>query len=130
MRTVVCLTVLLAACAPSSEDAMPAATFDAVCDEIFEPACASCHEGPSPAGGLVLSSATQRDDLLVAPDNAVARESGWSLVVPFDPEGSFLLRKLDGPGVGEGAAMPSEAEMLAEPWRQLLVEWIANGAQP
>jgi len=123
--------LLLVGCAPeAAPDSMPAATFATVRDQVFEPACAGCHAGSSPAGDLVLGAGMDLDALLAQPANPVARESGWRLIVPGDPDGSFLVRKLDGPGLGEGAAMPSERQMLAEPWRELVEQWIADGAQP
>lgn len=47
-----------------------------------------------------------------------------------DPETSFLMRKLEGPGLGEGAAMPSDEEELAAAYLDYVRAWIDQGARP
>ncbi len=60
--------------------------------------------------------------------NAVAAENGWMLIKPGDPDLSFLVRKLERPGVGEGAPMPMDGHKLQTFWLDLIRRWVANGA--
>jgi hypothetical protein len=41
-----------------------------------------------------------------------------------------LMRKLDGPGLGEGDPMPSALEQLDGSAHELMVQWITQGARP
>lgn len=99
-------------------------------EQVFEPLCVGCHSSSLASGGLDLSDPKRTRDLLVnvAAVNGVARENGWTLVRPGDPERSFLLRKVTSPGVGEGAAMPPGDHGLAEGYVDLLRAWIVAGA--
>ncbi len=101
---------------------------------IFGPACATggCHDAESAAGELDLSTAPRSHRAMVGvrSKNRVAKENGWLMVKPGEPERSFLLRKLDGPGLGEGDPMPSETQMLNPYYRDLIADWIVQGAQP
>jgi hypothetical protein len=98
---------------------------------VFTPTCATalCHA----AGAVVdLSSEAATFAALVdAPtSNPTARQLGWLRVTPGDPGRSFLMRKLDGPGLGEGNPMPSAIEQLDGSAHELLVQWITLGARP
>ncbi|MFZ9888210.1 MAG: multiheme c-type cytochrome [Myxococcota bacterium] len=100
-------------------------------EQVFEPLCVGCHSATLASGGLDLSDPTQTHEALVGvlAVNAVAKENGWTLVRPGDPERSFLYRKVTSPGVGEGAAMPPGEHSLAEGYVDLLRQWIAEGAK-
>jgi hypothetical protein len=98
---------------------------------VFTPACASagCH-----ASGTLIdlsSEAATFATLVGAPaSNPTARQLGWLRVTPGDPARSFLMRKVEGPGVGEGLPMPSAVEQLGGTAHALLVRWITEGATP
>src|SRR5687767_13044201 len=79
------------------------ATFTAVRDEVLLPSCAfsSCHG--SGTGGLTLDEAGAYDAIVEAPSVGAP---GEVLVVPGDPDASYLLSKLEGdPGI-VGDRMP------------------------
>ena len=101
---------------------------------VFEPGCAfsGCHGADTLAGGLDLSSAEATHASLfdVPAANELAALNGWVRVLPGDPEKSFLVRKLTGPGPGEGSAMPNAAQELDPYYMDLLRTWIEEGAQP
>lgn len=117
----------------SSDGGAPAlaATFDNIQEHIFGQGCATqgCHATESAAGGLALGSADESYQALfgIPAVNSVASQNGWLLVKPGDPELSFLVRKIDGPGLGEGAPMPIAAQ-LTPFYQQLIEDWIMRGA--
>jgi hypothetical protein len=92
---------------------------------VFTPSCAfsTCHSGSAPAAGLDLDSAS-RDAMVDVPSPV----HGVSiLVVPGDPDASYLYQKLaeDPPAVGD--RMPIGSPL--DPTRLALVRaWIAAGA--
>ncbi len=99
----------------------PVSTDDqgAVVRRIFEDNCALCHDGSE---GL---------NLEVAPATLVGVRgaAGEPLVVPGDPQGSYLLHKIQGGPDLEGDAMPlGEPPLSAEDQRAVRV-WIA-GLEP
>jgi uncharacterized membrane protein len=51
-------------------------------------------------------------------------------VKPGDPDHSFVVRKVELPGIGEGAAMPPGNQELTEYYRSMLRSWIEAGAKP
>lgn len=99
---------------------------------ILTPACATsgCHDEIDQAGELDLSSAQVSYDAMVnVPSrNPVAKASGWIMVIPGDPDRSFLIRKMVSPGIGEGDPMPSAAQELHPYYVELIATWIENGA--
>jgi len=108
-----------------------AATFDNVQEYVLNPGCATqgCHTSETAAGGLPLGSADESYQALIGipPVNSVARQNGWLLVKPADPELSFLVRKIGIPGLGEGAPMPILTQ-LTPFYQQLIDDWILDGA--
>jgi hypothetical protein len=99
-------------------------------EQVFTPTCAGCHQPGALSAELDLSTAeASLASLIDVPaQNAVASENGWLRVLPGNPELSFVLRKIGGPGVGEGAPMPPGDHAVTETYRTLLSEWIADGA--
>lgn len=90
--------------------------------EVFTPSCAfaTCHLGRSASGGLNLESPTYAKLINV---DAGARP-GMKLVVPGNPEASWLYQKLV---IQSAESMPPGAPLEAE--RIALVrDWIASGA--
>ena len=115
----------------SADVASMPATLDNVQTEVFDKACASCHSAEAPAGGLDLSNADASYAGLVEmpAQNTLAQENRWMLVTPEDPDLSFLCRKIEQPGLGEGAPMPPGDKELAPAYVDLIEDWIADGAQ-
>jgi hypothetical protein len=92
---------------------------------VFTPSCAfsTCHSGSAPAAGLDLDLA--RRDAMVHVRSPVHADS--ILIVPGDPDASYLYRKLadDPPPLGD--RMPIGSPL--DPTRLALVRaWIAAGA--
>ena len=132
---VVVTASLLFACSEAAEPE-PACleAVDTECTPLFEPTfseiharklsvtCssggASCHGPSGRKGGLALSDFDEAYDLLLGTDGGKAR------VVPFDPECSELVRRLDSTGMD---VMPP-GEPLSEGERCAVRIWIANGA--
>ena len=127
------LTVVGTACGDGMVVDSPSTLVD-IQELVFTPACATagCHDTSTRAAELDLSTAEAsfRDLVGVPARNAVAAENGWLRVMPGQPELSFLTRKLEAPGVGEGAAMPVGAFELTPFYRDLIAEWIRQGAEP
>lgn len=122
----------LTAC--GGEDAATIGTdIESIQQNIFAPACATagCHDAESKGGELDMSTTDKSYNgmINIPAVNRVAKANGWVNVKPGDPERSFLVRKLDGPGAGEGDPMPSEAQMLNAYYRDIVVQWIAEGAK-
>lgn len=89
-----------------------------------------CHEPPAPGGGLVLSENAYANIVGV-----FATGANRPLVAPGDPDGSYVLNKLDGsfsdPEVnGSGSRMPLAMPMLSPEEIQLVSDWIEQGAAP
>ena len=113
------------------------ASLDNIQRYILTPACATagCHDAQTQAGLLDLSNADASYDGLVGADgegvaaaNRVAAENRWLRVKPGDPERSFLYRKLELPGVGEGGPMPVGPDQISEPYMHWIHIWIEDGA--
>ena len=126
----------LGACSsdPPGTDSGPpplAPTLDNIQVHIFDEACSmrGCHASEGAAGGLDLGSADASFAALVGVPvvNSVASQNGWLLVKPGDPDLSFLVRKIDVPGLGEGAPMPMQ-EKLHPYYQDLIRTWISEGA--
>lgn len=100
---------------------------------VFDECCATsgCHDDGTQAGNLNLSSAELSYLALVEQpaDNGVARENRWMLVKPGEPELSFLVRKIEQPGVGEGAPMPVGNKALNGPYLEMVRAWVEQGAE-
>jgi hypothetical protein len=110
-----------------------APTIDSIQQNVLTPGCAAsaCHDRVTRGGELDLSNAQVSFDSMVGvgAKNPVAKANGWLLVKPNDPARSFLVRKLIGPGVGEGEAMPSVSQELNPYYVDLIERWIEEGAQ-
>lgn len=116
----------LAACGPTYTELEP--TTEAVHAVILVPACATagCHLRPEPQQGVdfydVESTLATMVD--VPPTVGRAAEIYPALVVPGDPDASFLMPKVMVPGLEQGVAMPPTDEQLTEEAVETLREWI------
>jgi len=82
-------------------------------------------------GDLVLVDGTSFGELVnVEPFNVAALEDGLVRVAPGDPDGSFLVIKLEGPPLEYGSRMPMLGDALTPTQIQLVRDWIAQGAEP
>jgi hypothetical protein len=119
--------VLLMGCPGGDGDSVPATpTFAEIQAEVFTPGCAfsSCHGNSSPAAGLDLSDGVAWGNIVGATSTADATRT---LVVPGDPEGSYLYLKCAGDASIVDDPMPPSAGLDAERLT-MLHDWIAAGA--
>jgi hypothetical protein len=106
-------------------------TIESLETNYFATSCAlagSCHKGPNPGGVLILDAGTAHANL-VGVESMLA--PGKQLVVPGDPDASFLVHKVEGTmAEGEGTIMPQGAPSPIDPECRIaaLRAWIAAGA--
>lgn len=96
-------------------------------DSTGRRACASCHTsvGRVPSGGLDLSGDGAYDRIVNRPANLKA---GAIYIIPGDPDGSYMVQKLEGaPGIS-GVRMPFGGPYLQDGQIQIIRRWITNGA--
>lgn len=137
---VIAFAVLTSGCDEKLRDVAGASpnlqpTFASIQKEIFETtdlagrtSCVTCHtnQGRNPSGGLNLFGASY--DALV---NVASRgRPDLKLVVPGDPDGSYLIQKLEGqPGI-VGVRMPRAGPPYLSAGQMLVIRrWIALGAR-
>jgi hypothetical protein len=91
---------------------------------IFDGSCnAACHSAAASLGELDLET-----DPHAALVDVPSTYPGRTLVVPGDPDGSFLMIKLEGTqAAGEGTPMPQSGALSTEAL-ELVRQWIADGA--
>lgn len=110
----------------SAQDAEAISAFQPVADILASTcATAACHSAARGAGQLVLSPDVARGNLVDAPSN---QQSGATLVVPGEPEQSYLLSKVRGAEGIRGARMPIGGAPLTAEQERAIVDWIGAGA--
>lgn len=90
-------------------------------------ACISCHtaNGRTPSAGLNMDTSDVYDRLVNAPSR---NKPGAILIVPGDPDNSYLVQKVKGtPGIA-GARMPLNGPYLSDGQILILQRWIEIGA--
>lgn len=109
------------------------ATLSSMQTDIFALSCAisGCHDNrANPAGALTMTSVQASYTNLVNRNSTQA--TGRKLVVPADPDHSYLVDKLTGTHLsvgGSGRQMPQDAAPLSPEELDRVVTWINNGAQ-
>jgi len=96
---------------------------------VFSASCAvpGCHGSAGTQEGLRLDPGFSYGSLL---NVSAPRDPNLIRVIPFDPDGSFLVQKLEGaPGL-LGDRMPLGGPYLPQPTIEVIRQWIANGALP
>jgi hypothetical protein len=135
------LALLLSGCTKEKRDAVITggnassgpATLSSLQADIFHLSCATsgCHDSrANPASNLDLSSSAQSYANLV--NRASSEASQLKLVIPGDPDHSYLINKLLGTHAavgGNGVQMPQYAGPLDEGEVDRVIAWIAAGAQ-
>ncbi len=105
-------------------------TLDQIQAVVFTPSCATvgCHTAVAPAGGLDLSSADASFMGMVGVPSV--QEVATLLVAAGDPNGSYLIRKLEDNNIVAGTAvMPPPPQPVLDP--AVIAEirqWISDGA--
>ena len=110
-------------------------TFTSIQRDIFEapgatgrPACVNCHtaNGRTPAAGLNLDGGPEVHGRIV---NVAARlKTGETIVIPNNPENSYMVRKVQGGPNINGARMPMNGPFLSTGQISILRRWIELGA--
>ena len=98
-------------------------------DSTGRRACASCHTdvGRTPSAGLNLKDGASFASLVGRPS---ARKPGATFVVPGDPDGSYLIQKLEAGRDIVGSRMPlGGPPYLTDGQLLVLRRWIALGAK-
>lgn len=115
--------------APPAPPPAPAVTLSQLQDSIFGPRCSSCHTGTGASlpGSMNLTSAAATFAALV---NVPSQEQPQlPRVAPGNPDGSYVVLKIEGaPGI-TGSRMPLGGPFLSQPEIDQVRAWIAAGAQ-
>lgn len=111
-------------------------TFSSIQKEIFNTtdasgrlACINCHtdQGRAAAGGLVLLEGRSYQNLVGV---AAKGKAGMTLVIPFDPDNSYIVHKLEGRADIAGQRMPrGTGPFLTSGQMQIIRRWIELGAK-
>jgi hypothetical protein len=111
-------------------------TFSSIQRDIFEaadssgrPACSSCHNpngGAFRQVGLDLSTSGSYNSLVGVESR---QKPGLQRVAPGDPDGSYLLHKLEGRTDIIGNRMPTRGPYLSEGQLAIIRRWIQLGAR-
>jgi hypothetical protein len=111
-------------------------TFSSIQREIFNTtdssgrlACIGCHtdQGRTPSGGLLLLEGRSYQALVGV---ASRFKAGATLVVPGDPDHSYMIHKLDGAPDMVGSRMPrGTGPFLTSGQMQIIRRWIELGAK-
>ena len=107
---------------PPPDDQTPVVSFATDIQPIFDANCVGCH-GAGGSGGLDLRASGSRAALV----NVAAAGYAGLRVAPGDPLASVLYRKLEG-DPATGARMPFGGAALTPAQRQLVHDWIEQGA--
>ena len=138
MRTATALAALLLAAAPlgpagcgagSGDNAPPAGlqpTLASIQDNVFTVNCAvsGCHGGAGAQQGLRLDPGFSAGNLINVHS---PQDSNLIRVLPGDPDGSFLIQKLDGTQT-VGSRMPDGGPYLTTATINVIRQWIQDGA--
>ena len=102
---------------------LPAATFTDVQTRVFNASCVM-HHGATAVAGLDLRAPQSHGNLV-----NVASSQGIPFVIPGNPDGSYLVHKLEGRASIAGNRMPAGgAPPLSADLIQLVRDWIQAGA--
>jgi len=104
----------------------PDATFSRVQGEVFSVSCAiaGCHVGPGPAAGLDLGPGSSYAATVRVPSS---QRADLARIEPYEPDRSYLIKKVRGDADVSGSAMPLTGTLSVEQ-RSLLVDWVRRGA--
>ena len=111
-------------------------TFTSIQQDIFSTTdaagrapCTGCHTnaGRNPSAGLNLAPGFSYTNLV---NRTSANKPGAVLVIPGDPDNSYLIHKLEGSGGVVGQRMPRGSGPYLTPGQMLVIKtWIQRGAR-
>jgi hypothetical protein len=99
--------------------------FDSIQANVLTPLCTTCHSGAAAPLGLRLDEGASYALLVNAPSTEVP---SLLRVDPGNPDGSYLIQKLEGTAA-VGARMPLGGSPLSAETIGVICQWIAEGAQ-
>ena len=105
-------------------------TLDQIQAVIFTPTCATggCHSAGTMAGGLNLSDADTSLAQLVGVPSSNPAQAGEVRVIAFDPDNSYLIKKLENAAGISGQQMPLGGTPLSATDIGHIRQWIMDGA--
>ena len=97
---------------------------------VFTPICSGCHSGANPPGGALPSSQnlTAGNSFAALVGVASLEQPALRRVKAGDPDGSYLIRKLEGASDISGSRMPLGGPFLDQATIDQIKSWIASGA--
>jgi len=101
------------------------ANFASIQSNVFTPICTECHIGAQAPLGLRLDAANSYG-LLVGV--ASSEQPALARVAPGDPDGSYLIQKIEGTAA-VGGRMPLDRTPLPAATIAAIRQWITDGAQ-
>lgn len=104
-----------------------AATWKGVQDHVFTPICTQCHIGAGAPLGLRFEEAVSYE-LLITQRRASVEQPSLLTVEPGNPDGSYLIRKIEGWPSITGGRMPLGLSPLPQDAINTIRNWIAAGA--
>lgn len=118
---------LLPACVEDQADGDPQETLTALQNDFFTPTCArvGCHSAGSASAGLVLAAGQSFGNIVNVPSS---EQANLNRVTPFDPENSYIIRKLRGDAGISGQRMPRGGPFLSDAEIRRFITWIDEGA--
>ena len=96
----------------------------AIQSQIFTPKCAGCHGNAVQQAGLNLASGSAFSSLV----NVKSSQTMMTLVVPGNPNDSYLIHKLEGRAGIVGERMPKGGPFLTTDEVGTITDWITAGA--
>jgi len=100
-------------------------TFSNIQSRIFSFSCTECHNDNNPPEGLNLRSGVSYQSIVNIPSSQIPE---LLRVEPFNPDDSYLVRKLEGGPDITGDPMPLDQQPLSEDFIKVLRAWISQGA--
>jgi hypothetical protein len=103
-----------------------APTLDSIQSNVFSVNCAvpGCHGGVAAQQGLRLDPGFSAGNLI---NIASPRDANLIRVIPFDPDASFIIQKLEGTQT-LGDRMPDGGPYLPQSTIDVIRQWILDGA--
>ena len=113
-------------CGTSAGAAPFAPTLDSIQTNVFDTNCAvsGCHGGAGAQQGLRLDAGVSAGNLI---NVASPRDPNLIRVIPGNPDGSFIVQKLEGTQT-LGDRMPQGGPYLSQSTIDVICTWIQNGA--
>lgn len=100
-------------------------TFTNIQNNVFTPICTACHFGANAPQGLSLDEANSYNLLVGIPS---VEKPELPRVAPGNPDGSYIIHKLEGGPNITGGQMPLNRTPLSQSTINAIRVWISQGA--